>query len=71
MTYLLLGKRPGGCNLELLDRLLPDYIESLKLLEQAGAEWVQLESLRLRSISTMLLAPLMRRALRKSVPRRN
>src|SRR6516164_544630 len=43
MTYLLLGKRPGGRNIELLDRLLPAYIESLKLLEQAGAEWVQFD----------------------------
>ena len=43
MTYLLLGKRPGGRNVELLDRLLPTYIESLRLLEQAGAEWVQLD----------------------------
>jgi 5-methyltetrahydropteroyltriglutamate--homocysteine methyltransferase len=43
MTYLLLGKRPGACNLDLLDRLLPAYMESLKVLEQAGAEWVQLD----------------------------
>ena len=43
MTYLLLAKCPGGRNIELLDRLLPAYIESLKLLEQAGAEWVQFD----------------------------
>ena len=43
MTYLLLGKRPGGRNIELLDRLLPAYIESLKLLDQAGAEWLQFD----------------------------
>jgi 5-methyltetrahydropteroyltriglutamate--homocysteine methyltransferase len=43
ITYLLLGKRPGGRNLDLLDRLLPVYAESLKRLEEAGAEWVQLD----------------------------
>ena len=43
VTYLLLGKCAGGKNLELLDRILPAYAESLKQLERAGAEWVQLD----------------------------
>ncbi|MDP9127878.1 MAG: 5-methyltetrahydropteroyltriglutamate--homocysteine S-methyltransferase [Pseudomonadota bacterium] len=43
LTYLLLGKRPGGRNIDLLDRLIPAYIESLKKLEEAGAVWVQLD----------------------------
>lgn len=43
LTYLLLGKKQGGKNLDLLDRLLPAYVESLQKLEQAGAEWVQLD----------------------------
>ncbi|MEJ0063582.1 MAG: 5-methyltetrahydropteroyltriglutamate--homocysteine S-methyltransferase [Alphaproteobacteria bacterium] len=44
LTYLMLGKRHGGGrNLDLLDRILPAYVESLKQLEQAGAQWVQLD----------------------------
>jgi 5-methyltetrahydropteroyltriglutamate--homocysteine methyltransferase len=43
LTYLLSGKCAGGKSLDLLDRLLPVYAESLKALEQAGAEWVQLD----------------------------
>ncbi|MGB4100970.1 MAG: 5-methyltetrahydropteroyltriglutamate--homocysteine S-methyltransferase [Alphaproteobacteria bacterium] len=43
ITYLLLGKCAGGKNLDLLDRLLPVYVESLRHLEEAGAEWVQLD----------------------------
>jgi 5-methyltetrahydropteroyltriglutamate--homocysteine methyltransferase len=43
ITYLLLGKRQGGKNLDLLERLLPVYAESLQILEQAGATWIQLD----------------------------
>jgi 5-methyltetrahydropteroyltriglutamate--homocysteine methyltransferase len=42
LTYLLRGK--GVANpLTLLDAILPAYAEILKRLEQAGAEWVQLD----------------------------
>ena len=45
VTYLLLGKEKGsGFNrIELLDRLLPAYIEILKELERLGAEYVQID----------------------------
>ena len=45
VTYLLLGKEkePGFNRLELLDRLLPVYIDILKELERAGAEYVQID----------------------------
>ncbi len=43
ITYLLVGKGQGGKNIDLLDRLLPVYVESLQQLEQAGATWVQLD----------------------------
>ena len=44
ITYLLLGKKhDGGKNIALLDKILPAYIDVLKQLEQAGAEWVQLD----------------------------
>ena len=43
LTYLLLGKCTGGKSLDLLDRILPVYVESLRQLEKAGAEWVQLD----------------------------
>ena len=45
VTYLLLGKeKEDGFNrIELLDRLLPAYIDILKQLEQLGAEYVQID----------------------------
>ena len=43
ITYLLLGKKPDGDNLALLDALLPAYVEILQKLEQAGASWIQLD----------------------------
>lgn len=45
VSYLLLGKEKGGgfSRLELLDRLIPVYIEILKELVANGAEWVQLD----------------------------
>jgi len=45
ITYLLLGKeKEAGFNrIELIDRLLPVYIEILKELESKGAEYVQID----------------------------
>lgn len=45
VTYLLLGKEKeeGFSRLDLIDRLLPVYIEQLKTLEAAGATWVQID----------------------------
>jgi len=45
VTYLLLGKEKesGFDRIELLDRLLPVYIDILKELESAGAEYVQID----------------------------
>lgn len=45
VTYLLLGKeKESGFNrLELLDRLLPVYMEILRQLENLGAEYVQID----------------------------
>ena len=45
VTYLLLGKekQEGFNRIDLLDNLLPVYIEILKELHQRGAEWVQLD----------------------------
>lgn len=45
VSYLLLGKEkePGFNRIELLDRLLPVYIEVLERLRTLGAEWVQLD----------------------------
>ena len=45
VTYLLIGKeKEAGFNrIELLDRLLPAYIEILKELESLGAEYVQID----------------------------
>ena len=45
VTYLLLGKeKEAGFNrIELLDRLLPVYIEILRELERLGAEYVQID----------------------------
>lgn len=45
VTYLLLGKEkePGFNRIELLDRLLPAYIEILKELERLGAEYMQID----------------------------
>ena len=42
LTYLLRGKGVDD-RLALLDRVLPVYADILKLLEQAGAEWAQLD----------------------------
>lgn len=45
VTYLLLGKEKedGFHRLQLLDRLLPVYVELLRALENAGAAWVQID----------------------------
>ena len=45
VTYLLLGKeKESGFNrIELLDNLLPAYIDILEQLEQLGAEYVQID----------------------------
>lgn len=45
VTYLLLGKeKEAGFNrIELIDRLLPVYIEILRQLESLGAEYVQID----------------------------
>jgi 5-methyltetrahydropteroyltriglutamate--homocysteine methyltransferase len=48
VTYLTLGKvhdpeHPHFNRFELLDRLLPVYVEVLRRLESLGAEWVQLD----------------------------
>ncbi|WP_221390599.1 5-methyltetrahydropteroyltriglutamate--homocysteine S-methyltransferase [Dyadobacter sp. NIV53] len=45
VTYLLLGKEKeeGFDRIDLLDQLLPVYIEILKELASRGAEWIQLD----------------------------
>ena len=45
VSFLLLGKEKesGFSRLDLIDRLLPVFIEQLKSLENAGAEWVQID----------------------------
>ena len=45
VTYLLLGKSkdPSLHPLSLLRNLLPVYVEVLRLLEKAGADWVQID----------------------------
>ncbi|MDG3580928.1 5-methyltetrahydropteroyltriglutamate--homocysteine S-methyltransferase [Galbibacter pacificus] len=45
ITYLLLGKEKeeGFNRLDLINRLLPIYVELLSLLEAEGAEWIQLD----------------------------
>jgi len=45
VSYLLLGKEKesGFHRLELLDRLLPVYLELLRLLRDAGADYVQID----------------------------
>lgn len=44
VTYLLVGKNHGqGSSLDLLSGVLPVYVEVLKQLEDAGAEWVQFD----------------------------
>jgi len=45
VSYLLLGKEKEGgfSKIDLLDNLLPAYIQLLKKLEEAGAEWIQLD----------------------------
>ncbi|WP_335964682.1 5-methyltetrahydropteroyltriglutamate--homocysteine S-methyltransferase [Galbibacter sp. PAP.153] len=45
VTYLLLGKEKeeGFNRLDLINRLLPIYVELLSLLEAEGAEWIQLD----------------------------
>ena len=45
VSYLLLGKTRGADfePLSLLPRLLPVYAETLRLLAEAGASWVQID----------------------------
>lgn len=43
VSFLLLGKLQGESQLTLLDRLLPVYVEVLKQLQAAGADWVQID----------------------------
>lgn len=45
ISYLLLGKEkePGFDRLTLLEQLLPVYIELLRKIRAAGAEWVQID----------------------------
>ncbi len=45
VTYLLLGKeKEGGFHrIDLIDRLLPVYLDLLKDLENQGAEWIQID----------------------------
>src|SRR5262249_27195976 len=46
VSFLLLGKMESGrstAQLKLLERLLPVYEEVLKLLQSAGAHWVQID----------------------------
>ena len=45
VSYLLLGKeKENGFNrINLLDKLLPVYAQLLKLLEEKGAEWIQID----------------------------
>lgn len=45
VTYLSLGKVEGGGfdPIELLDKLLPVYVQVLAQLDDAGADWVQLD----------------------------
>ena len=64
VTYLLIGKeKEAGFNrIELLDRLLPAYIEILKELESLGAEFVQIDE---PSLCTDL-TPLVEEAYRKA-----
>src|SRR5216683_6198337 len=46
VSFLLLGKMESGrstAQLKLLERLLPVYEEVLKLIQKAGANWVQID----------------------------
>ena len=47
VSFLLLAKDPTGTEgfqpLDLLDRILPLYVDLLRQLREAGAEWVQLD----------------------------
>ncbi len=45
VSFLLLGKEKeeGFSRLDLLDKLLPVYVELLKALEAKGAEWIQID----------------------------
>ena len=43
VTYLRLGKCEDGNAIALIDRLIPVYVELLKRLNAAGAEWVQID----------------------------
>ena len=45
VSYLLLGKEkePGFRRIDLIDRLLPAYIELLQTLREAGADYVQID----------------------------
>jgi 5-methyltetrahydropteroyltriglutamate--homocysteine methyltransferase len=43
VTYLKLGKSEDGKAIALIDRLIPVYVDLLKRLHAAGAEWVQID----------------------------
>ncbi len=43
VTYLKLGKSEDGNAIALIDRLIPVYVELLKRLRDAGAQWVQID----------------------------
>lgn len=44
VSFLKLGKREdGGCPLELLDALLPAYVQLLRQVKAEGASWVQID----------------------------
>lgn len=43
VTFLKLGKSDDGKAIALIDRLIPVYVELLKRLRDAGAEWVQID----------------------------
>ncbi|GAB3341482.1 5-methyltetrahydropteroyltriglutamate--homocysteine S-methyltransferase [Larkinella ripae] len=45
VSYLLLGKEkePGFERIDLIDKLIPVYVEIINRLRQLGAEWIQLD----------------------------
>tara|TARA_B100001123_G_scaffold449149_1_gene613291 strand:- start:929 stop:3259 length:2331 start_codon:yes stop_codon:yes gene_type:complete len=45
ITFLMAGKpmQPNFSPLDLLERLLPEYVQVIKQLEQAGAAWIQID----------------------------
>jgi 5-methyltetrahydropteroyltriglutamate--homocysteine methyltransferase len=63
ITYLWLGKsKDGGDKLELLDDLLAVYAQLFHALEQAGAEWIQVDE----PVLVMELSEVWKYALRKA-----